>query len=150
MDCAGAVVKPFSSDSGFLSLTLVILVEKLVNSGCFHFLGFSSKVCWFAFAVRQPDAELPTSFGKEAEPRIILRTRDESIDAAAVEPKDSEQDTSTVAKETEDVGIDPAAYDAMTPTQKKLFDLRLKLVSWAFFLISLKLKKLTLRSILVS
>lgn len=87
-------------------------------------------MCGFAVAVRQRDAELPTSFGKEAEPRIILRTRDESKDAVAVEPKDSEQDTSTVSKEPEDLGIDPAAYDAMTPTQKKLFDLRLKLVSW--------------------
>lgn len=86
-------------------------------------------VCSFAVVVRQPDAELPTSFGKEAEPRIILRTRDESKDAVAVQPKDTEQDASAAAKEPEDLGIDPAAYDAMTPTQKKLFDLRLKLVS---------------------
>lgn len=77
--------------------------------------------------VRQRDAELPTSLGKEADPRIILRTRDEPKDAAAVESKDSEQETSVAVKEPEDMGIDPAAYDAMTPTQKKLFDLRLKL-----------------------
>jgi hypothetical protein len=81
-------------------------------------------------AVRQPDAELPTSFGKEAEPRIILRGRDASKEAANVETKDAEEDNGAVVNETEDVGIDPAAYDAMTPTQKKLFDLRLKLVSW--------------------
>lgn len=83
---------------------------------------------WFDGAVRQRDAELPTSLGKEADPRIILRTRDEPKDAAAVESKDSEQE-SVAVKEPEDSGIDPAAYDAMTPTQKKLFDLRLKLVS---------------------
>lgn len=84
-------------------------------------MGFSS------VAVRQPDAELPTSFGKEAEPRIILRGP--SKDAVSVETKDAEEDTSAVVEESEDLGIDPAAYDAMTPTQKKLFDLRLKLVS---------------------
>ena len=84
----------------------------------------------FSVAVRQPDAELPTSLGKEAEPRIILRGRDASKDAASVETKDSEEDTSAVVKEAEELAIDPAAYDAMTPTQKKMFDLRLKLVSW--------------------
>jgi len=94
---------------------------------CFRVIAEGRTAGGVAADVRQPDAELPTSFGKEAEPRIILRPRDESKDAAGVEPTDTEQDTSTAAKETEDVAIDPAAYDAMTPTQKKLFDLRLKL-----------------------
>jgi hypothetical protein len=80
--------------------------------------------------VRQPDAELPTSFGKEAEPRICRRGRNASKEASSVETKVAEKNSGAVVNEAEDVGIDPAAYDAMSRTQKKLFDLQLKLVSW--------------------
>lgn len=89
--------------------------------------GRTSNSAVAAADVKLSDAELPTSFGKEAEPRIILRGRHSGNDAANVESEVSEQNTTVVVNEPEDSGIDPAAYAAMTPTQKKLFDLRLKL-----------------------
>lgn len=90
---------------------------------------------------RQEDAGLPTAFGRgPAEPRIQHRgisrapQAGEEDDKAGVRQnqEDAEPDRSTPADEPEPV--DPAAYDAMTPKQKKLFDLRLKLVSSIYYI----------------
>jgi pre-mRNA-splicing factor SYF2 len=83
---------------------------------------------------RQEDAGLPTAFGRgPAEPRIQHKGTSRVPQAGGEDDKagvrqsqeDAEPDRSTPADEPGPV--DPAAYDAMTPKQKKLFDLRLKL-----------------------
>jgi hypothetical protein len=90
----------------------------------------------FTDSSRQEDAGLPTAFGRgPAEPRIQHKSTSRVPQAGGEDDKagvrqsqeDAEPDRSTPADEPEPV--DPAAYDAMTPKQKKLFDLRLKLVS---------------------
>lgn len=90
----------------------------------------------FTDSSRQEDAGLPTAFGRgPAEPRIQHKGASRVPQAGGEDDKagvrqsqeDAEPDRSTPADEPEPV--DPAAYDAMTPKQKKLFDLRLKLVS---------------------
>lgn len=84
------------------------------------------------------DAGLPTAFGRgprqareQLNPREVSQA-DEEDDRSGfrdVQPEEAEQDTPKTVDQPEEPAVDPAAYDAMTPTQKKLFDLRLKLVS---------------------